>query len=189
MRGKNKKIKIEKTCIKCKETFPIDSFRFLNKEKGYRKSYCKPCENRELLERKRITGGLKLKEQKRLIRESVDLEFKNRRFLRKKNAKYKSLYGITLEQFSEMETAQERKCKICTKETKLVVDHCHKTGKVRGLLCQACNKSLGGFYDNTKALQSAIKYLEEASNAPEGVQGSPSSEENEFRSTLSGINE
>ena len=42
---------------------------------------------------------------------------------------------------------------------KLAVDHCHKTGKIRGLLCGGCNTSIGSFEDNPELLKNAIKYL------------------------------
>ena len=48
---------------------------------------------------------------------------------------------------------------ICGKDEKLVVDHDHKTGKVRGLLCNHCNRGLGHFRDNVKFLEDAVKYL------------------------------
>lgn len=60
---------------------------------------------------------------------------------------------------------QGNKCKICeTHESefdkRLAVDHCHKTGKVRGLLCSSCNTSLGKFKDDPEILRRAINYLE-----------------------------
>lgn len=55
-------------------------------------------------------------------------------------------------------------CKICKRpqtefKKKLAVDHCHITGKTRGLLCNNCNTILGHAKDNIKTLQNAIKYL------------------------------
>lgn len=55
-------------------------------------------------------------------------------------------------------------CAICKRhqtefKKRLNIDHCHTTGVVRGLLCQTCNTSLGGFKDNVKNLESAISYL------------------------------
>jgi len=44
-------------------------------------------------------------------------------------------------------------------KTKLVVDHCHSTGKIRGLLCHNCNRALGLMQDNVETLQNAIDYL------------------------------
>ena len=80
-------------------------------------------------------------------------------------------YGITLEKYSNMWTNQNGRCAICgNKETarhnrsnevqKLAVDHCHLTGKVRGLLCQDCNRGLGKFHDDPERLRKAIEYLD-----------------------------
>lgn len=74
-------------------------------------------------------------------------------------------YGITAEDFKRMYKEQNGKCKICCEEpaTKrgLHVDHCHETGKVRGLLCHGCNVALGSFKDNINLLEKAIEYLKE----------------------------
>ena len=86
------------------------------------------------------------------------------------NRKLNERYGITSEKYSEMLDEQKSRCAICgNKETarhnrsnkiqKLAVDHCHKTGKVRGLLCQDCNRGIGKFHDDTIRLQKAIEYL------------------------------
>jgi hypothetical protein len=80
-------------------------------------------------------------------------------------AKILARYGITKEEYDQRLENQEGKCKIC-KETcstghNLSVDHVHKTGKIRGLLCKACNLGLGKFRDNIEFLKEAIKYLEE----------------------------
>jgi len=77
-------------------------------------------------------------------------------------------YGITLEDYEVMLESQNHTCKICgTDEPRGVgawkVDHCHTTGKVRGLLCNNCNVGLGNFKDNAAVLASAIKYLNESS--------------------------
>lgn len=78
-------------------------------------------------------------------------------------------YGLTVEEYEKMLLAQQGKCLICQKEpdsknTKsgvLAVDHCHNSEKVRGLLCDLCNKALGLLADDTNRLSRAIKYLEE----------------------------
>src|SRR4051812_36980393 len=61
-----------------------------------------------------------------------------------KESKYRARYGITLEDKLEMLRNQDGKCIICGEEMdRMVVDHCHKTGKVRGILCDNCNRGLG----------------------------------------------
>lgn len=70
-------------------------------------------------------------------------------------------YGIDSAQYQEMFKAQEGKCAICLKVTTgtMHVDHCHRTKKVRGLLCGSCNMALGLFDDSQQSLQKAIDYL------------------------------
>ena len=79
-------------------------------------------------------------------------------------------YGMTYEKYLEMLKDQNYVCAICGQEetrlsrskepTMLSVDHCHKTGEIRGLLCAKCNYGLGSFMDNINNLLSAAKYLE-----------------------------
>lgn len=73
-------------------------------------------------------------------------------------------YDITLEYYNSLLIAQNFCCAICNiPETllkkKLSIDHCHKSGKVRGLLCHSCNVALGHFRDNKDFLVNAIEYL------------------------------
>jgi hypothetical protein len=64
-----------------------------------------------------------------------------------------------------MERAQEGECAICgEKSDKLFVDHNHKTGLVRGLLCHQCNCGIGFFRESVPAILSAIDYLERTVN-------------------------
>lgn len=64
-------------------------------------------------------------------------------------------------EYTERLKAQCGKCAICGRELweKLRIDHDHKTGNLRGLLCDNCNWGLGNFKDNPAFLESAIKYL------------------------------
>lgn len=73
-------------------------------------------------------------------------------------------YGLTPETFQEMWLSQKGCCAICeeafgTGPRDVGVDHCHRTGKVRGLLCVKCNAGLGQFRDNEKYMLAAIGYL------------------------------
>ena len=77
----------------------------------------------------------------------------------KKHYSLRTKYGISLEQYRAMCAEQGNKCKICRKECPLAVDHCHATGKVRGLLCRACNSAIGKLGDTSDGIRSALKYL------------------------------
>lgn len=105
-------------------------------------------------------GRRKLHRPEWYLEYEESLEVKNR----KKSQKLKQMYGITLVDMIAMAEAQGGKCSIC--ENPLVfenrgcgVDHCHTTGKVRGVLCKFCNLMLGYSFDNPKILEAGIKYL------------------------------
>jgi len=89
---------------------------------------------------------------------------------RVKNYKLKTNYGISKCEYDQLLCDQNGKCAICgneeiavhnitKKKQSLAVDHCHKTKKIRGLLCQDCNRGLGKFHDDTLRLEKAIEYL------------------------------
>jgi len=85
---------------------------------------------------------------------------------RKKGWDIKAKYGITLEEYKEMLKSQDNKCAICGEFNDKVkygfhIDHCHTTGKVRGLLCHHCNTAIGSLKENKQNFLNAIKYLEE----------------------------
>lgn len=76
----------------------------------------------------------------------------------------KRMYGITLAQYQDLLNKQDNKCAICAKTPKqegknLAVDHCHKTNKVRGLLCLDCNTAIGRFKEDRKLFERALEYL------------------------------
>lgn len=76
----------------------------------------------------------------------------------------KRTYNLSLEDYEKMLILQKDCCAICNKNKSefkkgLGVDHCHTTGKIRGLLCSKCNTSIGGFDDDVERLQAAINYL------------------------------
>jgi hypothetical protein len=85
-----------------------------------------------------------------------------------RNNNYKKLYGVTLDEYNKLLESQDGVCKICNRtelesscvDRNLHVDHCHDTGKVRGLLCTKCNTALGLLSDDPELLKKAIDYLE-----------------------------
>lgn len=83
----------------------------------------------------------------------------------KRKAQRLKVFGLTLQEFNQMMESQDHRCAICgfreTIDPKLfpVVDHCHATGRVRGLLCMQCNQGLGKFKDQPRLLYAAAAYL------------------------------
>lgn len=95
-----------------------------------------------------------------------------------KNAGLIFQYGITLAEYEQMLVDQDGMCAVCHgpevvnrsgKIISLAVDHCHSTGKVRGLLCRACNSGIGHFADDIERIMSAIEYLK--NNRASGAKG------------------
>lgn len=112
------------------------------------------------------------KEYRKINKDKILAEKKTRKlsgksYIEARKSMIKRKYNLSLEDFDNMLLLQNKKCKICGatesnhKSSVLYIDHCHKTNKVRGLLCHHCNYGLGGFRDNIDFLKSAILYLEE----------------------------
>lgn len=97
----------------------------------------------------------------------VDREKNNPQTMRRRrNSHYLREYGITLEEYESMLELQDYKCKICGAEDSghphtdnLVVDHCHQTGVVRGLLCNSCNRGIGIMNEDPERMMTAAMYL------------------------------
>lgn len=78
--------------------------------------------------------------------------------------KLKRDFGLTPQQYEDMLVAQNYRCAMCGTDRpggrgRFPVDHCHATGKVRGLLCNLCNVGLGAFQDDIDLMQKAIDYV------------------------------
>jgi hypothetical protein len=136
-----------------RERIAISNFKYNNKpeRKARLKSY-RQIEDNKIRER---ASGKKYRERNPEVA-------KNGHLLRN--------FNITLEEYNSLKTQQNNRCAICDKEESsihkktgkikdLAVDHCHKTGKIRGLLCWQCNTSLGKFEDSIELLTNAINYL------------------------------
>ena len=85
-----------------------------------------------------------------------------------KKYRIKKQYGLTQEQVQHMLTAQNNQCAICSTDFNsshdVMIDHCHSTNNVRGLLCITCNWLLGHSRDNPALLVKAANYLIERKN-------------------------
>lgn len=138
-----------KHCKTCNTTKPLSEFGLL---RGKPRHLCKECRKKESKE---------WYEQNKDRKKELSKQYKHI----KKDKDLQNTYGITLEEYNQMLVKQDCSCKICgiSKEKlkrALCVDHCHTTGKVRGLLCDTCNRSLGLLKDSVDMLRRAVKYLE-----------------------------
>lgn len=133
-----------KKCSKCGEEKQDIYFGKDSKQKLKLKSWCKQCVNTHL-------------KKKYWDNPTLSAEIGRIKHLKK-------YYGISNEEYLKMFDEQKGCCAICNisqteLKKKLFVDHCHNTGKVRGLLCRQCNSVLGYAYDNVDILTKSIEYL------------------------------
>ncbi len=156
---------IEKKCSKCKEIKNVSEF---SKDKYIKDGYtcrCKKCRNEHYnsyYEKYPEKAKLKNDEQKdnrfKFYNSDVGIESSRRAHL-------KRMFNITLEKYNIMLAEHNGVCAICGepevyyRNKVLCVDHDHKTDKIRGLLCNRCNRSLGLLKDDKNLLISAINYL------------------------------
>lgn len=139
-----------KTCSTCKRDKHASEFTKHSKSKDGLRSYCRECQ-KEKRKTYTIQNPTKIKEQ---------YEKWNKKYGRSYRLEKK--YGWTIEAKEALLKVQSWKCGICTNPINLTnghLDHDHRTGKVRGVLCQACNKGLGFFKDNEKSLYFAAEYV------------------------------
>lgn len=141
-----------KTCSKCNINKAYDAFYKQTSSVDGRAYYCKKCDNER--------------------RKEWRTKNKVRNHETQRNTNLLKRYGITLDQYEKLFSDQGSMCGICgTKENysghlgprkdwSFSVDHCHKTGVIRGLLCNDCNRALGLFKDDKRLLQAAILWLD-----------------------------
>ena len=149
-----------KKCSKCKEEKEPTEF-YKRSKNGKLRSICKECTNNDAREWQSRNRDKVVKSVRKWESKNKD---KVKEYDRRKNLKAK--YGITLEFLEGLRTGQGSKCKVCnlhedSLDRPLVVDHNHKTGEVRGLLCHKCNTGLGLLKDSPRILKQALEYLEE----------------------------
>ncbi len=118
-------------------------------------------------ERKAAHRAYEVANKEKLARYRHEYHSKNRERrnrTRRQNSLMKQ-YGMTMENYDLLLAAQGGECAICHSSPgqghpHLVVDHCHTTGRVRGLLCHSCNRTIGAMNDDICLLRSAVNYLE-----------------------------
>lgn len=135
----------KKRCGKCRQYLPPTDFYKTHINPSGLTCYCRRC----TLEEQR---------QRRIARPRAW-----------KNMRLQNEYGITMAQYEALSAAQDHRCAICDQpeqavhhrgtKKQLSVDHCHDTGRVRGLLCGRCNRGLGFFGNSGERLEKAIAYL------------------------------
>jgi hypothetical protein len=179
--GSNIRYKLGNKCVLCKNKKGKEQYynnkkdeEWLKKENTRRKIWAD--NNRDYMRKAISEWGQKNKEY---VKEKWKERRKNNpQKYRDKQNKWRSenpdkiwKYGLKARhnmseiQFNELAKQQDNTCAICggteKLQRRLLVDHCHKTEKVRGLLCNSCNVGLGLFYDNVSLFQSAISYLKQ----------------------------
>ena len=153
---------LQKKCNQCHNVKSVGSFYKKDSERLWH--ICKSCclDNAKLRRKTDLKWVTYQREKSKEYRQKNPIKFKE--IVR--NSTLKKKYGITSDQYRVLLESQGYKCKICGSETakgygSFHVDHDHKTGRIRGLLCQGCNTSIGKFQDNPKLLRRAADYLEE----------------------------
>ena len=147
---------IDKHCPKCAQNKPLSEFHSNKGNKDGLSYVCKPCKLTQNTKWRKANKE-KVKEIKRVYNKRVERKLRDQH--------YKRNYGISIEQFESMESLCMGVCGCCGAAPKgrckrLSVDHCHKTGKIRGLLCAPCNKAIGVLGDSVEGLRRAVEYLE-----------------------------
>lgn len=143
-----------KTCRRCKESKQVAAYYL--KAGRPNSSTCIPC-----------TGELK---REKWAQDPDFYRRQNRESYRKDPNKYrrydlKKTYGITVAEYQALFSGQSGRCRICERHQlefnkALAVDHCHKTGAIRGLLCSACNCALGLLKDDITRARALVAYLQ-----------------------------
>ena len=137
-----------KTCPKCRKKRNLESFSI--RKDGRPAGICKKC----VAENTQRWRDSRSPEEKKLI-SLANLEWEKNNPERVKAYRAKRRYGLTFEEFDNL----PKQCAICGNNTDLVIDHDHKTGNFRGVLCRRCNLGLGHFNDNPALLLKAVDYL------------------------------
>lgn len=169
-------MKRNKYCSCCKEFKTLDQFHHNKSKKDGFTPYCKKCNGEYSKKWSDKNKDLKRKNNKKwYLRNKEEVKNKSKQYrienpisVLENNLKK---HGLTILEYNKLFQLQNGLCKICKKPEirknqfnkkpcRLNVDHDHKTGKIRGLLCNACNTALGLLRDNIANLNRAIRYLQ-----------------------------
>ncbi len=149
-------MKLTKKCSKCQTEKPLDSFCKNRGMKDGLNNNCKDCVKKYTEENK-----------ERVRKYKSDYYYANREKCIERDRKnsLKRKYNVTVEWYEAQLEKQNGKCMICGAAESggisptLHVDHNHKTGQVRGLLCRPCNTGIGLFKEDVNLIEKAIEYV------------------------------
>lgn len=153
-----------KQCTRCKEIKSLDQFNKDKKTKSGFTYHCKLCVSHYCKTRNGVV------DRKHINKMASEWKKANPEKVRAQQIKQN--FGLNYESYLQMLQSQNNSCAICNTsliafgsidQTDIIanVDHCHVTGKVRGLLCRKCNTALGLFNDNENVIEKAALYLKE----------------------------
>lgn len=141
-----------KWCPDCKRDIPLDGFNLKRGEPSGRQEICRPCQSERGKAWRLANPELSRQRQ-------AASRHRNRDYYR--DHALRSRHGITLEQKAAMYADQDGRCAICTKPfASLHLDHCHRTGTIRALLCSNCNRGIGHLQDDPAILRASAEYIE-----------------------------
>jgi hypothetical protein len=153
-----------KSCPKCGATRPLSFFSSDISKKDGLNVVCRECQST-----KNKASYAKNRERNLARVRAWNLANPQKRALIKKRGYLKSAYGLSWEDYEKRMSEQSGQCAICKGSmSPAFVDHDHTTGKVRGLLCNACNLALGLFKDSESNLLAAVAYLKSGTDAGRG---------------------
>lgn len=133
-------------CVKCNQLKSESEYHVYRRDKDGLRKWCKACDK-----------IYKSSEHYKKWRDNWRKTPKRVRW--HLNWKCKTRYGITADEFDALSKTQGGRCAICNREAKLVIDHNHDSGKVRGLLCNQCNVGIAQFKENPQFMVEEIDYL------------------------------
>lgn len=169
---------MNKLCKGCNTEKSLDNFYANHKQKDLKYNKCIPCVtkmNKEYRDNnKEKTRKLSLdyyykkgREKRQENKDQINKTYRERK--RHMRYKIKKYFNLTLDEYNQMFIERDNKCDICNnpesakhqngKTRALALDHCHETGKIRGLLCTSCNRGIGLLKDNITLLENAVEYL------------------------------
>ncbi|MFC9081889.1 endonuclease VII domain-containing protein [Streptomyces sp. NPDC057062] len=178
-----------KRCSRCRQHKPRAAFARIEAMRDGLQAYCRECvaayhQRRQVANGRNIRPRMDAPEGHRYCRtcgeikphsewhrnatasDGLSTRCKACRAVQGRVGHLKRHYGLTQAERDEMVASQRGLCVICLKAPAVHVDHCHETGKVRGVLCFNCNSAIGKLGDDPDAVRRAAAYLEGTSWKP-----------------------